>query len=105
MTSPDVRLIMLERLHQAAAKGCDAVDPDNIDGYSEGNNNGIGETFDDAFDMMKFLATEAHHRGLAIGLKNSNQLAKNSTIVNLLDFAVVEECFTNLDDNGALSPS
>lgn len=96
---------MLERLRQAKEKGCDAVDPDNIDGYSEGNNNGIGETIRDATSFMEFLAVEAHHRGLAIGLKNSGELAANKTLVKLLDFAVVEECFTNTDDSGALDPN
>ncbi|KAE9382151.1 glycoside hydrolase family 114 protein, partial [Stipitochalara longipes BDJ] len=89
-TSREVRRIMLRRLDQAAQLGCDAVDPDNMDGYS--NNNGIGETVADAADYMWFLIQEAHHRGLGIGLKNSDDLAMNKTLTDQLDFAVVEEC-------------
>ena len=38
--SANVRKIMLSRLDLAAAKGCDGVDPDNVDGYD--NDNGLG---------------------------------------------------------------
>jgi endo-alpha-1,4-polygalactosaminidase (GH114 family) len=96
---------MLDRLNEAKTKGCDAVDPDNVDGYSEGNSNGIGETQLDAGDYLLFLAKEAHNRDLAIGLKNAGELAQNKTIADALDFAVVEECFTNTDDSGNLVPN
>lgn len=58
----------------------------------------------DAGDYLLFLAKEAHNRGLAIGLKNAGELAQNKTIADALDFAVVEECFTNTDDSGNLVP-
>jgi hypothetical protein len=96
-TSREVRRIMINRLDQAVARGCDAVDPDNMDGYSPDNHSGIGEEVKDAADYMDFLITEAHNRGLAIGLKNSDDLAADDNLVNRLDFAVVEECFHAVD--------
>lgn len=33
ISSPDVRVIMAKRIKLAADKGCDAIDPDNMDGY------------------------------------------------------------------------
>jgi hypothetical protein len=84
-----VRDVMAARLDLAVAKGCDAVDPDNVDGYQ--NKNGLGLTKEDQIDYLEFLATEAHARGLAIGLKNSVELIPD--LVDRYDFAVNEECF------------
>lgn len=33
LSSPNVRSIMSDRIKLAASKGCDAIDPDNVDGY------------------------------------------------------------------------
>lgn len=33
LSSPNVRSIMSDRVKLAASKGCDAIDPDNVDGY------------------------------------------------------------------------
>ena len=93
-TSREVRRVMLSRLDKAKERKCHAVDPDNMDGYSNGN--GIGQTIVDSAEYMDFLITEAHHRGLGIGLKNSEALAANKSLTDRLDFAVVEECFTSL---------
>ena len=41
---------------------------------------------------MNFLSEEAHNRGLALGLKNAADLA--SDLVDVTDFAIVEECHT-----------
>jgi hypothetical protein len=87
--SPAVRELMRARLDLARQKGCDAVDPDNVDGHI--NATGFPLTAREQLDFNRFLATEAHARGLAIGLKNDV-----SQIVELepfFDFAVNEECF------------
>lgn len=86
---PEVRAVMLARLDLAAEKGCDAVDPDNVDGYA--NRNGLGLTASDQVDYLRFLADEAHARGLAVGLKNAVELIPE--VVDTFDFAVNEECF------------
>lgn len=86
--SQNVRRIMAARLDTAAARGCDGVEPDNVDGYA--NANGVKLTAADQLDYNRYLAIEAHRRGLAVGLKND--LAQVSTLVGSFDFAVNEQC-------------
>ncbi|PYH99323.1 endo alpha-1,4 polygalactosaminidase [Aspergillus ellipticus CBS 707.79] len=87
--SEAVRKIMLSRLDRAAEKRCDGVDPDNVDAYSN-KENGLGLTRDDSIDYVKWLATEAHKRGLSIGLKNAGEII-NQTIA-VMEWSVNEEC-------------
>ncbi len=82
--------IMRARLDLAAQKGCDGVEPDNVDGYS--NDSGFPLTAADQFVYNRFLAAEAHARGLAVGLKND--LEQVAELEPYFDFAVNEECFT-----------
>jgi hypothetical protein len=86
---PDVRAVMLQRLDKAVQRGCSGVDPDNLDAYT--NDNGLGLTEADALDYARFLAREAHARGLAIGLKNIPALA--AQLVDDYDWALSESCF------------
>ncbi|KAJ3134118.1 hypothetical protein HK100_003770 [Physocladia obscura] len=83
-----VRDIMTARMQRWAALGCDAVDPDNIDGYS--NANGLGLTAADAIDYIKFLASTAHSLGLSVGLKNN--IAQVAQLEPYVDFAFNEQC-------------
>lgn len=86
--SATVRKVMTARLDLAKAKGCDAVEPDNVDGYA--NDNGLGLTAAMQLDYNRFLASEAHGRGLAVGLKNDlDQLA---LLQPAFDFAINEQC-------------
>jgi hypothetical protein len=81
--------IMRARMEQAVQKGCDGVDPDNVDGYS--NNTGFALSYNDQLAYNVALAEAAHELGLAIGLKNNLDQIKD--LVNYFDFAVNEECF------------
>jgi hypothetical protein len=86
--SANVRQIMSARLDLAKAKGCDGVESDNIDGYT--NATGLPLQAGDQLDYNRFLADQAHARGLAIGLKNDvDQLAQ---LEPYFDFAVNEQC-------------
>lgn len=85
-----VRDIMKKRLDLAVTKKCDAVEPDNVDGFS--NDNGLGLTGADQLDFNKFIANEAHARGLSVGLKND--IEQLDALVNFFDWALNEECFT-----------
>ncbi|MCB9688716.1 MAG: endo alpha-1,4 polygalactosaminidase [Alphaproteobacteria bacterium] len=87
---PDVRLIMEARIELAFHKGCDGVEPDNVDGYQ--NNTGFNLSAADQVDFNRFLATEAHDRGLSVGLKNALGLV--STLQPDFDWALNEECLT-----------
>ncbi|MCM5681435.1 endo alpha-1,4 polygalactosaminidase [Schlegelella sp. S2-27] len=86
--SANVRSIMAARLDLAKSKGCDGVEPDNVDGYT--NRTGFPLSAQHQIDYNRFLADEAHRRGLAIGLKNDvDQLA---ALEPHFDFAVNEQC-------------
>ncbi len=84
-----VRAIMLSRLDLAKNKGCDGVEPDNVDGYA--NNSGFNLSKQDQINFLTFLADEAHKRGMTIALKNATDLVQS--LAPKFDFAVVEECF------------
>jgi hypothetical protein len=86
---PAVRALAAGRIERAAALGCDGVEPDNVDGYD----NDPGFAFDaaDQLDFNRFLAAEAHARGLSIGLKND--LAQIGELLADFDWALNEECF------------
>ena len=97
--SPAVRAIVRDRFDLAAEKGCDAVDPDNVDGYA--NRTGFPLTARDQLSFNRFLAEEAHARGLAVGLKND--VEQIPSLVRWFDFAVNEECF-RYDECERLTP-
>jgi len=80
--------ILESRLDLARQKKCDAVDPDNVDGFS--NQTGFDISKDDQRAFNRWLAEAAHVRGLAIGLKNAAELVDD--LVEAFDFAVVESC-------------
>ena len=87
--SSNVRRIMTERLQLASSKGCDGVDPDNVDGYSF--NTGFDLTQADAIDYLTFLTTGAHGLNMSIGLKNAAEIV-NKTTVDMTQWAVNEQC-------------
>jgi hypothetical protein len=59
--------ILRARFDMIQAKGFDAIEPDNINGYQ--NNTGFSLSQDDAIIFSNWLITEAHSRGLSIGQK------------------------------------
>ncbi|MEM8705857.1 MAG: endo alpha-1,4 polygalactosaminidase [Actinomycetota bacterium] len=90
VTHPSVRIVMAERLDLAAAKGCDAVEPDNVDAWD--NETGLSFTWEEQLAYNRWTAEQARARGLAVGLKNSTGQVPH--LVDVYDFAVNEECFT-----------
>lgn len=81
--------IMRDRLDMCARKGFDAVEPDNMDGYT--NRTGFPLTYGDQLRYNKWLAREAHERGLSIGLKNNEGQAR--ALLPYYDWAMTEDCF------------
>ncbi len=81
--------IMRARLDECAAKGFDAVEPDNMEIYEE--DTGFPLTYDDQLRYALWLAEEAHKRGLAIGQKNAPDQTKD--LVDVFDFAITEDAF------------
>ncbi|RDW86667.1 endo alpha-1,4 polygalactosaminidase [Aspergillus mulundensis] len=88
ISSSKIRDIMLDRLDIAVEKGCDGVDPDNVDGYD--NTNGLDLSEDDTVDYMNFLAEEAHSRNLSIGLKNAGAVIDR--VIGKMQWSVNEQC-------------
>jgi hypothetical protein len=81
--------IMRARLDLCKAKGFDGVEPDNIEIYD--NNTGFPLTYTDQLAYARWLADEAHARGLAIGLKNAPDMVADS--LSFFDFAITEDAF------------
>jgi hypothetical protein len=91
--------IMESRLDLATQKGCDGVDPDNVNGYT--NDTGFPLVYEDQKHFNVFLAEAAHQRGLKIGLKND--LEQIPDLLPYFDWELNEECF-ELNECQALLP-
>ena len=91
--------IIEARLDLAVSKGCDAVEPDNVDGYQ--NQSGFAITASDQIAFNTYLAEQAHTRGLSIGLKNAVELV--GILEPHFDWALNEEC-ARYNECDALTP-
>ena len=85
--------IMTSRLDLAVEKGCDAVEPDNVDAWSNAGEVKLSPalTANDQLNYNRWLAKAAHDRGLSIGLKNN--VEQISDLVEDFDWALNEQCF------------
>ena len=70
-------------------KGFDAIEADNVDGYT--NKTGFPLKAADQLRFNRFIAAEAHALDLAIALKNDTDQVKQ--LEPSFDLAVVEQCF------------
>jgi len=103
ITNLKVREVMVDRLDTAVNKGCDGVEPDNVNAWEEDANGGsyvTGFNITEAQQISynRWLATEAHARDLSIGLKNDIGLDTSSTthleqLVDYFDWALNEQCY------------
>lgn len=81
--------IMQARMDLCKSKGFDAIDFDNVDGYT--NNTGFPLTGAQQIAYSQYLAQQTHARGMSVGLKNDvDQL---NSLVNYFDFALNESCW------------
>jgi hypothetical protein len=96
---PATRDLVTSRLDRAVAAHCDGVEPDNVDGFD--NDPGFPLTAADQLDFNRFIATEAHARGLSVGLKND--VDQIDDLVASFDWALDEECVAN-DECDKLAP-
>lgn len=88
ISSPSVRKIMADRVDIAIHMGCDAIDPDNMDGYL--NDNGLKLKTDDSIQLLKFLADRAKGKNMGIGLKNAPDIIPD--VLDFVQFSVNEQC-------------
>jgi len=88
ISNDSLRPIMQARLDLAKQKGCDGVEPDNMDGYT--NNTGFTLSADEQLIYNKFIGNEARKRGLSVGLKNDvDQIVE---LEPFFDFSINEQC-------------
>jgi hypothetical protein len=80
--------ILEKRFDICKKKGFDGIEPDNIDGYD--NDTGFDISPADQIVFNKWLASEAHKRGLSIGLKNDPDQA--TELEAYFDWALTEDC-------------
>jgi hypothetical protein len=99
VTSENVLQIMLDRLDLAASKGCDGVEPDNMDGFA--NQTGFELTAAHQLGYNRRIANEAHDRGLSVLLKNDGDQAES--LVDYFDASLNEECHA-YDECGQQAP-
>jgi hypothetical protein len=88
-----------ERFEVCERKGFDAVEPDNVNGYT--NDTGFPLTAADQLRFNRWVAGQAHRRGMSVALKNDPEQA--AKLVSRFDFAVVEQCF-QYHECGRFSP-
>ena len=84
-----LRPLSERRLDLCKRKGFAGADFDNVDGYA--NRSGFPLTARDQLRFNRFLAREAHARGLLAGLKND--IGQVPALARSFDFAVNEQCF------------
>lgn len=85
---PSVWAVMRGRLDRAVAAGCDGVDPDNMDGWQQDSGHAL--TAEDQLAYDRWIANQAHLRGLTVGLKNGGDQVP--ALVDYFDFELNEQC-------------
>jgi hypothetical protein len=80
---------MRARFDLCKMAGFDAIEPDNIEIHD--NDTGFDISYDDQIVYARWLAEEAHSRGLAIGIKNAPDMVADS--LEFYDFAITEDAF------------
>ncbi|KAF2403107.1 hypothetical protein EJ06DRAFT_472511, partial [Trichodelitschia bisporula] len=93
---PPVWRVMRTRIKMAHEKGCDAIDPDNMDGFDNKNSYKLTEA--DSINFIKFMAAEAAQYNMSTGLKNA--IAILPKVEEYVQFAVNEECVQNKECGG-----
>lgn len=81
--------IMQARFAMCKAKGFDAVEPDEQNGYA--NSSGFSLSYQDQIAYNTWIANAVHALGLSVGLKSDQAQAKD--LVNLYDWNLTEECY------------
>jgi len=95
----ELKPILEARFDLCKQKGFDAVEPDNVDAYT--NKSGFPLTAQDQIRFNTWLASAAHARGLSVGLKND--LDQIRELEPLFDWALNEQCF-QYKECGLLQP-
>ncbi|KAK3214739.1 hypothetical protein GRF29_19g1174617 [Pseudopithomyces chartarum] len=91
----NVLKVIKKRIDLAAQKGCDAIEPDNVDVYS--NDNGFKPDIlpSDTITYLHKISEYARSKGMSVGIKNCIEILGN--IFDDVDFAISEECVQYLN--------
>jgi hypothetical protein len=89
--TPEVRELMTARLDRARDKGFDGVVPTNLS--MSRTDTGFEITLEEQLEYSRFLASEAHARGLEVGL--AGELEQASALAPHFDFAIHFGCIAN----------
>ena len=81
--------IMKKRFDMAKQKGCDSIEPDNMDNHEA--NSGFAITYQDQLKYNIWIANEVHSRGMSVGLKNNSGQLKD--LLSYYDWALTESCY------------
>ena len=81
--------IVTARFQMCKSKGFDAIEADNVDGYS--NDTGFPLTAQEQLNYNQWYASVAHEVGLPIALKNDTDQVQ--TLQPYFDFMIDEQCF------------
>ncbi len=84
--------IIEARLDMLVEKGFHGVEPDNMDAF-EYPDPGFDISRDDQIAYCRWLANEAHERGLSIGQKNAGTLVDE--LVNNFDWMLTEDAYAD----------
>ena len=88
VTSPLIQAPLLQRFQLAQSKKCDAVDCDNVHGYSQ--KTGFSISASQQLNFNRWYADAIHNLSMAAGLKND--IDQTTDLVPYFEFAVNEQC-------------
>lgn len=77
-----------KRFDLAKEKGCDAIEPDNIEGYME--DTGFNITYEEQLEFNIWISKQVHLRNMCIGLKNNPDQVED--LIEHYDWALLEDC-------------
>ncbi len=83
-----VQPIMKKRFEIAKDKGCDGIDPDNMDGFD--NKTGFSITAADQLKYNAWIAEAVHQLGMSVGLKNDE--TQVASLLPDFDWSLIEDC-------------
>lgn len=89
--------IMAARFDLARGKGCDGIEPDNMDGFDTDSHesSGFPLTADDQLRYNRWVSGQVRARGMAVGLKND--LSQAAALIDAFDFVLAESAFEFAD--------
>jgi hypothetical protein len=90
--------IMKARIAMAAAKGCDAIEPDQMDGWENNSGFQLNQQIGENWDTV--ITNDIHNAGMSAGFKNQIEIAGWAATTLGADWALNEQCNQYSECNG-----